>query len=168
MMCQIQIKILKQNVIPNSSLPPNLKIYSLKDAEKLFKYDQRTVTNTAIPKLRIFSKRYHFRLCCFALTSEQFTADNEEYCPEFYKVNEAKTFKNVAVSFYASWSITVCTYIVDWLIQLVPLKIMLIQCCMLSDLTCRYQIICIKGRIHCAIFLSGDSGNIVSGSFHEI
>ena len=44
MMCQIQIKILKQNAIPNSSLPPNLKIYSLKDAEKLFKYDQRTVT----------------------------------------------------------------------------------------------------------------------------
>ena len=73
LMCQIPIKILKQHAIPNSSLH-NLKIYSSKGCRKT---SQRWIictylTRTAILNIRIFSRRYHFRLWVFASTGEYF------------------------------------------------------------------------------------------------
>ena len=69
LMCQIPIKMLKQHVIPNSSLH-NVKIYSSSGCRKT---NQRWIrcmflANTAILNIRIFSRRYHFRLWVFAST----------------------------------------------------------------------------------------------------
>ena len=67
LMCQIPIKMLKQHATPNSSLH-NLKIYSSKGCRKT---SQRWIyvasylanlANTAVLNIRIFSRRYHFRL----------------------------------------------------------------------------------------------------------
>ena len=65
LMCQILIKMLKQHATPNSSLH-NLFIHQ-KGAEKLVKDEYMYVAsyllaNTAILNIRIFSRRYHFRL----------------------------------------------------------------------------------------------------------
>ena len=73
LMCQIPIKMLKQHVIPNSSLH-NLKICSSTGCRKT---NQRWIrcmflANTAILNTRIFSRRYHFRLWVFASTGEYF------------------------------------------------------------------------------------------------
>ena len=76
-MYQIPIKMLKQHAIPNSSLH-NLKIYSSKGCRKTsqskdeFMYRYISVANTAILNIRIFSRRYHFRLWGFASTGEYF------------------------------------------------------------------------------------------------
>ena len=74
LMCQILIKLLKHHAIPNSSLH-NLKIYSLKGCRKnrqqrwiMYTYE----VNTVILNIRIFCRRYHFRLLVFASTSECF------------------------------------------------------------------------------------------------
>ena len=76
LMCQIPIKMLKQHATPNSSLH-NLKIYSSKGCRKtsqrwiyVASYVATYLANTAIPNIRIFSRRYHFRLQVFALTGE--------------------------------------------------------------------------------------------------
>ena len=69
LMCQIPIKILKQEATPNSSLH-NLKIYLSNGGKKLVKdeymwlanYVATYLANTAILNIRIFSRRYHFRL----------------------------------------------------------------------------------------------------------
>ena len=89
LMCQIPIKMLKQHAIPSSSLH-NLDIYSSKGCRKtsqkwiICSY----VANTAIPNIRIFSWRYHFRLWVFASTGKYFyTTDTDEYYPMRYKVN---------------------------------------------------------------------------------
>ena len=73
LMCHIPIKMLKQHVIPNSSLH-NLKICSSTGCRKT---NQRWIrcmflANTAILNTRIFSRRYHFRLWVFASTGEYF------------------------------------------------------------------------------------------------
>ena len=68
LMCQIPIKMLKQHAIPNSSLH-NLKISSSKGCRKtsqrwiyVASYVATYLANTAILNIRIFSRRYHFRL----------------------------------------------------------------------------------------------------------
>ena len=67
LMCQIPIKMLKQHATPNSSWY-NLKTYSSKGCRKT---SQRRVyvashlanlANTAVLNIRIFSRKYHFRL----------------------------------------------------------------------------------------------------------
>ena len=63
LMCQIPIKMLKQEATPNSSLH-NLKIYLSKGCRKT---SQRWIicmylANTAVLNIRIFSRIYHFRL----------------------------------------------------------------------------------------------------------
>ena len=73
LMCQIPIKMLKQEATPNSSLH-NLKIYLSKGCRKT---SQRSITcmylaNTAVLNIRIFCRRYHFRLWVFASTGEYF------------------------------------------------------------------------------------------------
>ena len=101
-MCQMPIKLLKQEATPNSSLH-NLKI-SL--SKRCIKTSQRWIyvarlsatsyrANTAILNIRIFSKRYHFRLKVFASTGECISYWYwQVYYPVCYKVNDAKTFKN--------------------------------------------------------------------------
>ena len=66
--CQITIKMLKQHATPNSSLH-NLKIYSSKGCRKtsqrwiyVASYVATYLANTAVLSIRIFSRRYHFRL----------------------------------------------------------------------------------------------------------
>ena len=78
LVCQIPIKMLKQHAITNSSLH-NLKIYSSKGCRKTSqkcKTSQRCrwiyLANKAILNIRIFSRRYHFRLWVFASTGEYF------------------------------------------------------------------------------------------------
>ena len=71
LMCQIPIKMLKQYAIPNSRLH-NLKIYSLKGYRKT---SQRWIVcmylaKTAVLNIRIFRRRYYFKLCVFASTGE--------------------------------------------------------------------------------------------------
>ena len=71
LMCQIPIKMLKQEATPNSSLH-NLKIYLSKGCRKT---SQRSITcmylaNTAVLNIRIFSRSYHFRLKVFVSTGE--------------------------------------------------------------------------------------------------
>ena len=68
LMCQIPIKMLKQHATPNSSLQ-NVKIYSSKGCRKtsqrwiyVASYLATYLTNTAVLNIRIFSRRYHFRL----------------------------------------------------------------------------------------------------------
>ena len=69
-MCEIAIKKLKQEAIPNSSLQ-NLKIYSIKKCRKASqKWIIMYVANTAIVKL--FNGKYHFRLWIFVSTVEYF------------------------------------------------------------------------------------------------
>ena len=51
------------------------------------------VANTAILELRIFTSDCGFLLRLV----KTFTVDTEEYYPRCYKVNDAKTFKNLAV-----------------------------------------------------------------------
>ena len=71
-MCQMPIKMLKQHAIPNSSLH-NLEIYSSKGCRKTSQSkDEFIPANTAILNIRIFSRRYHFRLWVFASTGEYF------------------------------------------------------------------------------------------------
>ena len=91
--------------ISNSSLY-NLKIYS---SNKCRKTSQRwiilyvTVANTAaILNIWIFSWRYHFRLWVFASTGKYFYYWHWRDYPICYKVNDAKTFKNlVPILFFA-------------------------------------------------------------------
>ena len=74
-MRQILIKMLKQHAIPNSSLHKQRFIHQ-KGAEKLVKDELYVFTyclaNTAILDIRIFNRRYHFRLWVFASTGEYF------------------------------------------------------------------------------------------------
>ena len=77
LMCQIPIKMLKQHAIPNSSLH-NLKIYSPKGCRKISQNWMfmnvpiciAALANTAILNIRIFSRRYQFRLWVFASNGE--------------------------------------------------------------------------------------------------
>ena len=71
LMCQIPIKMLKQHTIPNSNLQ-NLKIYSSKGCRKTSQRWIMYAAKTAILRLRIFSRRYHFRLWAFASTGKYF------------------------------------------------------------------------------------------------
>ena len=50
------------------------------------------LANTAILKLRIFSGGYHLRL-------RVFTSTGDEYYPRCCKVNDAKAFKHLVVSY---------------------------------------------------------------------
>ena len=54
------------------------------------------LANKAVLNIRIFSRRYHFRRQVFASTGKYIYNDttDEEY-PVCYKVNDAKTFKNL-------------------------------------------------------------------------
>ena len=63
-------QMLKQHVIPNSILQ-NLKIFSSKGCRKRWIVCMYQA-NTAILNIRIFSRRYYFRLWAFALTGEYF------------------------------------------------------------------------------------------------
>ena len=82
----------------------NLKIYSSKGCRKT---SQRWIicmylANTAVLNIRIFSRRYHFRLQFLLRLVNAFTTDTDEYYPVCYKVNDAKAFKNlVPILFYA-------------------------------------------------------------------
>ena len=78
------------------------------------------LTQQAILNIRIFCRRYHFRLWVFASTGEYFTIDTDDYYVMCYKVNDTRTFKNlVGVGLYY---FMLCanksshTYIADWLI----------------------------------------------------
>ena len=76
--CLISIKMFNQHAVTNSSLH-NLKIYSSKGCRKTSqkcKTSQRCrwiyLANKAILNIRIFSRKYHFRLWVFASTGEYF------------------------------------------------------------------------------------------------
>ena len=62
------------------------------------------------------------------------TINIDEYYPRCYKVNDAKTFKNFIASIILRFVLTNYMYIADWLVYLGLLKIMLIQCYVMSDL----------------------------------
>ena len=100
LMCHIPIKMLKQHAIPISSLH-DLKIYSSKRCRKLAK-DKLCVylANTAVLNIQIsaedITSDYRFLLRLV----NTFTIDTGEYCPVMcYKVNDAKTFKNLVYYF---------------------------------------------------------------------
>ena len=65
-------------------------------------------------ELRIFGRRYDYRYGFLLQLVNTFTVDMEEYYPRCYKVNFAKTIKNLVVSFYALCSQIICMYIADW------------------------------------------------------
>ena len=69
------------------------------------------VASTAIP-----NSAGDIRLCVFALTGEYFTIDTDEYYPICYKVNDAKTFKNLAYYFTLCALTNHYMYIADWLV----------------------------------------------------
>ena len=71
MMCEILNKLLKEHLIPNSSLQ-NLKIYSSKGCIETSQIWIIYVANTAYLKLKIFGGRYFFRLWVFDSTCEHF------------------------------------------------------------------------------------------------
>ena len=74
LMCQIPIKMLKQHAIPASILR-NLKIYSSKGCRILVKdelYKTMYLANTVVLDIRVFSRRYYFRLWVFASAREYF------------------------------------------------------------------------------------------------
>ena len=111
LMHQIPIKMLKKHGIPNSSLH-NLKIYSSKGCRKT---SQRWIictylTRTAILNIRIFSRRYHFRLWVFASTDEYFYYWHWRVLPNVSESKyDAKTFQNLRYYFYALCSqIIIC------------------------------------------------------------
>ena len=59
--------------------------------------------NTAILNILIFSRRYHFRLCCYEILLRlvnTFTIDTDEYYLKRYKVNDKKPFKNLVGLYY--------------------------------------------------------------------
>ena len=71
-LCQSPIKMLKHAI--SNSILHNLKIYLSKGCRKT---SQRSITcmylaNTAVLNIRIFSRRYQFRLSVFASTGEYF------------------------------------------------------------------------------------------------
>ena len=105
LMCHIPIKMLKQHAIPISSLH-DLKIYSSKRCRKLAK-DKLCVylANTAVLNIQIsaedITSDYRFLLRLV----NTFTIDTGEYCPVMcYKVNDAKTFKNLVYYFICKGS----------------------------------------------------------------
>ena len=73
------------------------------------------VANTAVLYNRIFSGRFHFRSWVFASTGETFTFDSDEYYPKCYKVNDVKTFKNLAY-YFKLCALSHHMYIADWLV----------------------------------------------------
>ena len=75
LMCQIPIKMLKQQAIPNLSLQ-NLKIYSSKGCRNEFLAEGITSGYGLLLQL-----------------VNTFTIDTEEYYPRCYNVNDAKAFK---------------------------------------------------------------------------
>ena len=114
--------MLKQHAIPNSS-SHKLKIYSSKGCRKKLVKDELYVftyslANTAILDIRIFNRRYHFRLWVFASTGEYFYYWHCRVLPnKLQSKYDAKTFKNLLYYF------TLCAHkssyvlnIVDWLI----------------------------------------------------
>ena len=80
-----------------------------KGAEKLVKDELCMLANAARYH---FDGRYHFRLWVFASTGEYFTTETYYY-PKCYKANDAKTFKNLEVSFYPLWSQIICILQMD-------------------------------------------------------
>ena len=76
LMCQSPIKMWKQHAIPNSNLHDLKKDLFTKRLQKNYskmndyKCTYEYLANTAILNIRIFSRRYHFRLWFFASTSE--------------------------------------------------------------------------------------------------
>ena len=120
LMCQIPIKMLKQHAIPNSVLH-NLKIYSSKGCRKTSQIKVKmNLLTLAILNIRIFSRRYHFKLWFLLRLVNTFTIDTDEYYPICYKVNNAKTFKTLVYYFtlcaHKSYNIGRCSYIADWLV----------------------------------------------------
>ena len=88
LMCEIPIKMLKQHAIPNSVLH-NLKIYSSKGCRKTSQIKVKmNLLTPVILNIRIFSRRYF-----------EFLLDTDEYYRICYKVNNAKTFKNLVYYF---------------------------------------------------------------------
>ena len=92
---------------PNPSLQ-NLRIYSSKGFRKSSQRWIMNVANTVFLELRIFWGRYHFRLLVFASTGEYFYYWHWRVLPNVFKVNDAKTFKNLVVPFQALWSQIIC------------------------------------------------------------
>ena len=63
------------------------------------------VANRVILQLRIFNGRCHFRLCVLASTGEYIYYWHWRLLPKVLQgINDAKTFKNLVVSFYALYS----------------------------------------------------------------
>ena len=98
-MCLIPNKMLKQYAISNSKLR-NLKFIHQIDAEKLVK-DELCMQLTQRFENFKFSEEditsdYGFLL----RLANTFTVDTVQYNPRCYKVNDAKKFKNLVVSFY--------------------------------------------------------------------
>ena len=130
LICQIQIKVLKQHANPNSSLH-NLKIYSSKGCRKTSKdelYVAMYLTNTAVLNIPIFSRKYHFRLQVSLLRlMNTFTIDTDENNPVCYKENDAKTFANLAYYFMLTNHYVYCR-----LARLTGVfYFILVQCCVL-------------------------------------
>ena len=101
----------------------NLKIYSLKGyPERLFIDELCSyAANTAILKFRLFNGRNHFRLWVFASIGCYFYYWFWEWCLDLQK-----SCSSIILRF-------VYTSHVYWLIQLGLLKILVIQCYVLSD-----------------------------------
>ena len=57
------------------------------------------LANTAVLTIRIFSRRYHSDYRFLLRLVNTFTIDIGEYYPACYKVNDAKTFKNLRYIF---------------------------------------------------------------------
>ena len=94
------------------------------------------VANRVILQLRIFNGRCHFRLCVLASTGEYFYYWHWRLLPKVLQgINDAKTFKNLVVSFYALYSQQIIRILQKIGSHLTgTLKIMLIQWFILSDL----------------------------------
>ena len=106
---------LKQHAIPNSGLQ-NLKICSSKGYRKTSQKRIMYVANTGILKHRFSAKDITSNYGFLLRLMNTFTNETEKY--PLPNVHDAKTFKNLVVSFYALFSQIICINIADWLIQL--------------------------------------------------
>ena len=105
LICQVPIKMLKQHATPNSRLH-NLKIYSSKGCRKTSQKWIVLCTYLASTAIQVFSRTYQIMGFCFDWWILLLLTD--QYHPVCYKVNDAKTFKNLVYYFVLAYRHVYC------------------------------------------------------------
>ena len=129
LMCQNPIKTLKQHTIPNSSLHNLHKIYLPKGCRKTSQgwmiinddyrwmmndYTYMYLANIVILNIRIFNRKYHFRLWVFASPGVCFYYWNRRVLPNVWQRKWCQGL--MYIIFYACSQIIIYMYIADWLV----------------------------------------------------